>query len=69
MLEPFDDDLALRVAHVGARPIEVDLRPLDVPATPHVVWVSDDETVRVLAVGVHHEPVPDAVAHRVETRC
>ena len=31
------------------------------------MWTSDDETVRVLAVGVHHEPVPDAVAYRVET--
>ena len=67
MLEPFDDDLALRVAHVGAGPVEVDLRPFTVPASPEVVWTSDDGTVRVLAVAVHHEPVPDAVAYRVET--
>jgi ribonuclease Z len=67
MLDPFDDDLALRVAHVGADPIEVDLRPFDVPTTPEVVWTSDDGTVRVLAVAVHHEPVPGAVAYRVET--
>lgn len=68
MLEPFDDDLALRVDHVGADPIEVDLRPFPVPgAEPVEVWASDDRTVRVLAVAVHHEPVPEAVAYRVET--
>jgi ribonuclease Z len=67
MLEPYDDDLALRVEHVGAEPIEVTLRPFDVPTSPSVVWTSDDGEVRVLAVGVHHEPVPEAVAYRVET--
>ena len=67
MLEPYDDDLALRIEHVGAAPIEVDLRPFDVPSTPEVVWTSDDGQVRVLAVAVHHEPVPEAVAYRVET--
>jgi ribonuclease Z len=67
MLEPYDEDLALRVEHVGAEPIEVDLRPFDVPTQPEVVWTSDDGSVRVLAVAVHHEPVPDAVAYRVET--
>jgi ribonuclease Z len=67
MLEPYDDDLALRVAHVDATPIEVTLHPFDVPATPKVVWATDDEQVRVLAVAVHHEPVPEAVAYRIET--
>jgi ribonuclease Z len=67
MLEPYDDDLQLRVEHVGATPIEVALRPFDVPAAPAVVWTSDDGRVRVLAVSVHHEPVPEAVAFRVET--
>ena len=67
MLEPYDDDLALRVAHVGADPIEVDLRPFPVPATPELVWTSEDGDVRVLAVAVHHEPVPEAVAYRIET--
>jgi len=67
MLEPYDDDLALRVAHVGADPIEVDLRPFPVPATPALVWTSEDGDVRVLAVAVHHEPVPEAVAYRIET--
>jgi ribonuclease Z len=68
MLEPYDVDLALRESHVGASPIEVDLRPFDVPSSsPSVVWTSDDGLVRVLAVAVHHEPVPEAVAYRVET--
>ncbi len=31
------------------------------------MWTSEDNSVRVLAVAVHHEPVPDAVAYRVET--
>ncbi len=67
MLEPYEEDLQLRADHVGAPPIEVTLRPFDLPATPRVVWRSEDATVSVLAVGVHHEPVPDAVAYRVET--
>jgi ribonuclease Z len=67
MLEPYDDDLALRVEHVGATPIEVTLRTFDVPSTPAIVWKSDDDQVRVLAVAVHHEPVPEAVAYRIET--
>ena len=67
MLEPYDVDLKLREEHVGASPIEVDLRPFAVPATPEVVWTSDDGSVRVLAVAVHHEPVPEAVAYRIET--
>jgi ribonuclease Z len=67
MLEPYDDDLALRAEHTGAQPIEVTLGSFGVPAVPEVVWVSDDESVRVLAVGVHHEPVPEAVAYRIET--
>ena len=67
MLNPYDDDLALRREHTGATPIEVVLRPFDTPTTPDVVWTSDDGQVRVLAVAVHHEPVPEAVAYRVET--
>lgn len=67
MLEPYDDDLALRTAHVGASPIEVTLCPFDVSTSPELVWSSGDGSVRVLAVGVHHEPVPEAVAYRVET--
>jgi ribonuclease Z len=67
MLEPYDVDLTLRAEHTGAPPIEVTLRTFDVPTTPAPVWTSDDGSIRVLAVAVHHEPVPEAVAYRVET--
>lgn len=67
MLVPYEEDIALRVDHVGALPIEVTLMPFEASAAPEVVWVSDDARVRVLAVAVHHEPVPEAVAYRVET--
>jgi ribonuclease Z len=67
MLEPYEDDLAIRTEHTGAGPIEVVLIPFAVPMTPHVVWSSDDGRVHVLAVAVHHEPVPEAVAYRIET--
>jgi ribonuclease Z len=67
MLEPYDDDIAIRIEHVGATPIEVTLQSFDVPTSPEVVWTSEDGGVRVLAVAVHHEPVPEAVAYRVET--
>jgi ribonuclease Z len=67
MLDAYGDDLALRVAHVGADPIEVDLRPFPAGPVPVEVWASGDGTVTVEAVAVHHEPVPDAVAYRVTT--
>jgi ribonuclease Z len=67
MLEPYDDDLALRAEHVGAPPIEVVLEVFPVPTAAQVVWTSADESVRVLAIAVHHEPVPEAVAYRIET--
>jgi ribonuclease Z len=59
--------MALRVEHVGADPIGVDLRTFELPTAPSVVWTSDTGDVRVLAVAVHHEPVPEAVAYRIET--
>ncbi len=67
MLEPYDDDLALRAEHTGAAPIEIALRPFDVPTTPDVIWTTNDGKIRVLAVAVHHEPVPEAVAYRIES--
>ncbi|MGH9079762.1 MAG: MBL fold metallo-hydrolase [Acidimicrobiales bacterium] len=67
MLEPYDDDLAIRAQHTGATPIELVRRPFDVPITPEAVWISKDGQVRVLAVAVHHEPVPEAVGYRIET--
>src|SRR3546814_14765331 len=66
LLDPYDDDLALRVEHVGAAPIELALRTFEVPISPEVVWPCPDGSVRVLAVAVHHEPVPYAVAYRIE---
>ncbi|MEZ5215781.1 MAG: MBL fold metallo-hydrolase [Ilumatobacteraceae bacterium] len=57
----------LRVEHVQPSPPEIALHPFDVPTTPTEVWRSDDGTVRVEAVAVHHEPVPEAVAFRVTT--
>jgi ribonuclease Z len=67
MLEPYADDLALRLEHIGGEPVELGIVPFAVPATPAEVWASADGTVRVLAVGVHHEPVREAVAYRIET--
>lgn len=67
MLEPFEDDLHLRVEHVDAKPIEIDLRTFAVTTEPSTVWTSSDGSVRVEAVAVHHEPVPEAVAYRVTT--
>lgn len=65
MLEPFADDIALRMAHVQPDPPELRIRSFDVPTTPTVVWTSPDGSVVVEAVGVHHEPVAEAVAYRV----
>jgi len=67
MLEAYDEDLALRVEHVGAEPLEIDLRPFPAQPEPALVWTSADGAVTVEAVAVHHEPVPDAVAYRVRT--
>jgi ribonuclease Z len=67
MLDAFDDDIAVRMAHVNPAPPEVVVDPFEVPTVPTTVWRSDDGTVVVEAVAVHHEPVPDAVAYRVTT--
>jgi ribonuclease Z len=67
MLDPFADDIALRVAHVQPAPPVLDLRPFALSTTPVEVWRSDNGDVRVEAVAVHHEPVDDAVAYRITT--
>ncbi|HKY16682.1 MAG TPA: MBL fold metallo-hydrolase [Microthrixaceae bacterium] len=67
MLDPFVDDIALRVEHVQERGPELDVRPFPAPTAPTEVWCSDDGSVVVEAVGVHHEPVREAVAYRVTT--
>lgn len=67
MLGPYADDIELRVLHVQEAPPVLDVRPFPLPAAPTEVWRSDDGSVRVEAVAVHHEPVADAVAYRVTT--
>lgn len=67
MLDPYADDIALRIEHVQDDGPELDIRGFPVPRTPTEVWRSGDGTVSVEAVAVHHEPVPDAVAYRVRT--
>jgi ribonuclease Z len=67
MLDPYAADIALRIAHVQERPPELDIRGFAASAEPVEVWHSDDGTVTVDAVGVHHEPVQGAVAYRVTT--
>jgi ribonuclease Z len=67
MFDPFVDDIALRVEHVQPEPPEIDLRTFVAAAEPCEVWRSTDGHVVVDAVGVHHEPVADAIAFRVTT--
>jgi ribonuclease Z len=66
MLDPYEDDIALRIAHVQETGPHLDVRVFEASAEPAVVWRSDDEAVTVTAVAVHHEPVA-AVAYRVDT--
>ncbi len=67
MLDPYRDDIAVRMAHVGSTFPEVDLHTFAVTPVAHPVWQDDAGMVRVDAVAVHHEPVEDAVAYRVTT--
>ena len=67
MLEPFAGDLALRMAHVQPEPPDIRVRSFAAPPEPVEVWRNDDGSVKVEAVAVHHEPVPDAVAYRVSS--
>jgi ribonuclease Z len=76
MLEPYAADIDVRMRHVQPNPPGVEVRPFAVSASPVVVLrlpipdadgVAGDGEVVVEAVGVHHEPVDDAVAYRVTT--
>lgn len=67
MFEPFDEDIAIRREHTNAPTPEIDLRVFEASYEPRVVWSDDSESVTVTAIAVHHEPVPDAVAYRVDT--
>ncbi len=66
MLEPYDDDIAVRVLQTGraTRP-DVEVRAFEPADTPCLAW--SQGAVRVLARTVRHEPVRPAVAYRVET--
>ncbi len=66
MLEPWDDDLAVRALHNHREPEpRVNLIGFDTPDSPTEVWSKGD--VRVLAGPVRHEPVVGAVGYRIET--
>lgn len=68
MLDLWDADLEVRALHNLREPRpKVEVRGFDAPATPELVWTSDNEKVRVLAGRVRHEPIVDAVGYRIET--
>lgn len=67
MLDPFDDDIAVRREHTGQGAPEVDVCTFAAPSSRLEVWSSADGSVRVSAIGVRHEPVEAAVAYRVDT--
>ena len=67
MLDPFVDDIAVRVKHLHDRASEHDLRAFALPSSPVEVRRNADGSVVVEAVGVHHEPVREAVAYRITT--
>jgi len=65
MLEPYDEDIAVRVSHTDRTRPSPEITGFDASAEPQLVWEADG--VRVLACAVHHHPVDPAVAYRVET--
>lgn len=65
MLDPYDEDLAIRVEHTGRDYPAPRITGFEATADPTVVWSHGD--MRVLARLVHHHPVEPAVAYRVET--
>lgn len=67
MFDVYDDDIASRTVHVQEEPPRVDLQTFVASSEPATVWTNDDGDVTVSAVSVHHEPVPEAVAYRVDT--
>jgi ribonuclease Z len=66
MLDPYDEDIALRRQHTGAAAPGVACSTFVPTPSAQRVWASPDGAVVVSAVAVHHEPVA-AVAYRVDT--
>ncbi|HEX7134731.1 MAG TPA: MBL fold metallo-hydrolase [Iamia sp.] len=65
LLDIWEDDIAVRIAHIGhGGPPRVDVVAFPAPAAPTEVWRKGD--VVVTAVSVHHEPVLPAVAYRID---
>ncbi len=65
LLDPWQDDIAVRIHHVGhGGPPSVEVVAFDAGPTATEVWRHGD--VRVRAVAVHHEPVLPAVAYRID---
>lgn len=67
MLDPYADDIAVRVEHVQPAGPQLAIRGFALPAEPTEVWRSEAGDVRVEAIAVHHEPVHEAVGYRVTT--
>jgi ribonuclease Z len=65
VLDPWDDDIAVRIEHLGhGGPPSVEVVAFDAERDPHEVWATGPVTVT--AVAVHHEPVLPAVAYRID---
>lgn len=67
MMDAFDDDIHVRQEHTANVDLRMDISSFAPTFEPQTVWSSPDGTVTVEAVGVHHEPVLDAVAYRITT--
>ncbi len=65
MLEPYDEDLAVRIRHTHRAYPAPEIASFDPTPEPQEVWTGGG--VRVLARTVHHHPVDPAVAYRIET--
>jgi ribonuclease Z len=65
-LQPFTEDLQLRLAHRGRGPeLAPNIITFAPPSQPKRVWANGN--VSVHSVRVHHEPVEGAVGYSVET--
>lgn len=68
MMDPWVDDLQVRMEHVGRadRP-DPQVLGFEVGTGPAIVWSHEASGVTVTACAVHHEPVLPAVAYRIDT--